>query len=338
MASGVTVRRSTSPSRFRAMFHCGSFSFTSASVRPGIAGSAQGLQAIAGHRPVEEAGEPQEGELALALRPGRLQPALVGDHHLERRAALTLQVGLLELHLLVMTDVLVVGIGEESAEQLQRQRVPAGILPGRLHLGFRADDLQVAQEGDRRLLHQLVELLLLGRRLVLDVLQVLAGGDDAQAGIVGGQTLQERFEGLILEPPGLRIVHRILQRLDAVEDEQRAMPADEPGQPFAALPRAALGGVGIVEELERLLNEQVGRGLPRFAGPLAVERPIEVAFDARPALGRHPLADPVRHERRLADAAPGDQRVDVQSRIRPGRIERVEPVRRGRRGLPANAW
>ncbi len=140
------------------------------------------------------------------------------------------------------------GVGKESAEQLQRQRVPAGILPRRLHLGFRADDLQVAQQGNRRLLHQLVELLLRGRRLVLDVLQVLAGGDDAQAGIVGGQTLQERFEGLILEPPGLRIVHRILQRLDAVQDEQRAMPADEPGQPFAAFPRAALGRVGIVEE------------------------------------------------------------------------------------------
>ncbi len=189
--------------------------------------------------------------------------------------------------------------------------MPAGILPGRLHLGFRADDLEVAQEVNRRLLHELVELLLLGRRQALDVLQVLAGGDEAQAGVVGRQTLQERFEGLILEPPGLRIVQRILQRLDAVEDEQRAMPADEPGQPFAAFPRAALGGVRVVEELERLLNEQVGRSLPRFAGPLAVEGPVEVAFDARPALGRHPLADPVGHERRLADTAPGDQRVDV---------------------------
>ncbi len=107
---------------------------------------------------------------------------------------------------------------------------------------------QVAQQVNRRLLHKPVELLLLGRRLVLDVLQVLAGGDEAQAGVVGGETLQERFEGLILEPPSLRIVHRILQRLDAVQDEQRAMPADEPGQPFAAFPRAALGRVGVVEE------------------------------------------------------------------------------------------
>ena len=122
-----------------------------------------------------------------------------------------------------MSRVAGIRLGDESAEQLQRQRVPAGILPGRLHLGFGADDLQVAQQVNRRLLHELVELLLLGRRLVLDVLQVLAGGDDAQAGIVGGQTLQERFEGLILEPAGLRIVQRILQRLDAVQDEQRAM-------------------------------------------------------------------------------------------------------------------
>ena len=82
------------------------------------------------------------------------------------------------------------------------------------------------QQGNRRLLHQLVELLLLGRRLALDVLEVLAGGDDAQAGIVGGQALQERFEGLILEPAACGSFERILQRLDAVEDEQRAMPAD----------------------------------------------------------------------------------------------------------------
>ncbi len=140
--------------------------------------------------------------------------------------------------------------------------MPAGVFPSRLHLGFRADDLEVAQKVDRRLLHKLVELLLLGRRLVLDVLEVLAGGDEAQAGVVSGQTLQERFQGLILEPTSLRVVERILQRLDAVEYEQRAMPADEPCQPFAALPRAALGGVGVVEEPERVLNEQVGRSLP----------------------------------------------------------------------------
>ena len=181
-------------------------------------------------------------------------------------------------------------------------------------------------ERDRRLLHQPVELLLLGRRLVLDVLQVLAGGDQAEAGIVGGQALQERLEGLILEPPGLGIVHRILQRLDAVEDEQRAMPPDERGQPFTAFPRAAFGGVGVVEKRESFLDEQVGRGLPRFARALAVERPVEVALDARPALLRHPLADPVRHQRRLADAAPGNQRVDIQCRVRPGRIKRVEPA------------
>ena len=209
---------------------------------------------------------------------------------------------------------------------MQRQRVPAGIAPGRLHLGLRADDLQVSQQVNRRLLHQFVELLLRGRRLVLDVLQVLAGRDNTESRVVGGQTLQERFERLILEPTGLRVVQRILQGLDAVEDEQRAMPADEPRQPFAAFPRAALGGVGIAEERERLVNEQVGRGLARFARSLAVKGPVEVALDPRPALNRHPLADPVRHQRRLADPAPGDERVDIQLRIRPGRIKGVEPL------------
>ena len=88
------------------------------------------------------------------------------------------------------------------------------------------------------------------------------GGDDAQAGIVSSQTLQERFESLILEPAGLRIADRILQRLDAVQNEQCLMPADEPRQPFAAFPWAALGRVRVVEKLERFLDKLVGRSLP----------------------------------------------------------------------------
>ena len=80
-----------------------------------------------------------------------------------------------------MTNVAAVGVGQEAAEQLQRQRVPAGILPSRLHLGFGADDLQVAQKVNRRLLHKLVKLLLLCRRLALDILQVLASRHNAKA-------------------------------------------------------------------------------------------------------------------------------------------------------------
>ena len=109
--------------------------------------------------------------------------------------------------------------------------------------------LQVAQKGDRRFLHESVELLLGRCGLVLDVLQVLAGGDDAQARNVSDQRLQQRFQRRILEPAGLRIADRILQRLDPVQDEQRAMLPDQSGQPFAAFPRGALGRVRVVEEL-----------------------------------------------------------------------------------------
>ena len=52
-----------------------------------------------------------------------------------------------------------VGVGEETAEQLQCQRVAAGVFPGRLHLGFATHNLQVAQEGDGRVLHELHRLL-----------------------------------------------------------------------------------------------------------------------------------------------------------------------------------
>jgi hypothetical protein len=49
-------------------------------------------------------------------------------------------------------------------------------------------------------------------------------------------------------------------------------PAEaQPGQLLTARPWAVLGGVGVVEESKRLLDKEVGRGLPELAGALAVE-------------------------------------------------------------------
>lgn len=60
---------------------------------------------------------------------------------------------------------------------------------------------QVPQQLDRRFLRQLVELLLLGRGVCLDVRQVFASGDDDQAGVVSGEFPQQRFERRVFQPP-----------------------------------------------------------------------------------------------------------------------------------------
>src|SRR5436190_22579193 len=71
---------------------------------------------------------------------------------------------------------------------------------------------------------------------------------------------------------------RILQGLEAVEDEQAAPLADDAGEALAFLERAGgAGGEGFVrvvtEEGEALLEEQVGGSGQLLARALAVERP-----------------------------------------------------------------
>ena len=140
-----------------------------------------------------------------------------------------------------MTNVpILVRISNKSAQQLQRQGVAAGIPPGRLHLRFGADDLQVAQRSIVASFTELVELLLAVVAWFSRVLRCSPVVTTHRPGC-RGQTSQERFEGLILQPPALWIVDRILQRLDAVED-QRVRRRRKAPPAVRRIPGAALCG------------------------------------------------------------------------------------------------
>ena len=84
----------------------------------------------------------------------------------------------------------------------------------------------------------------------------------------GGQALEQRGEALVLELARRGRAGRVLQRLEAVENEEAAPLADEAGEALAFLERAGVAGgelfVRVVaEEGEGFLEEQVGtRGQP----------------------------------------------------------------------------
>ena len=62
--------------------------------------------------------------------------------------------------------------------------------------------------------------------VLLDVGDLLARGDDAEPGVLRGQSLEQRLDGGVLEL-ALHRAGRMLKRLQAIEHEQAAHPAHE---------------------------------------------------------------------------------------------------------------
>ena len=63
----------------------------------------------------------------------------------------------------------------------------------------------------------------------------LAGGDEQQAVAVRRKLLAQADQALVLQRAVHRPAHRILERLQAVEQQQRALAADQFSQPHASV-------------------------------------------------------------------------------------------------------
>src|SRR5687768_14929280 len=89
----------------------------------------------------------------------------------------------------------------------------------------------------------------------IEIRDLLPCRDEAESGVPRGEAAQKRLERRIAQLAGLRI----LQRLETVEDQQRAALRDELREPLPLLPtvRGALGQRGIAEKLERCLQEDI---------------------------------------------------------------------------------
>ena len=145
----------------------------------------------------------------------------------------------------------------------------------------------------------------------------ISGGDDAQAVAGGGQPFEQRGDALVLEFARRGRGGRVLQRLEAVEDEQAAPLAHDAGQALAFLERA--GGAGgefivrvVAEEGEGFLEEQVGGSGHLLARALAVEGPRKDGVAAGPVLMRQ-FRGPLGDERGFPFAAEGDEGEDVRA-------------------------
>jgi hypothetical protein len=144
----------------------------------------------------------------------------------------------------------------------------------------------------------------------------VARGNQAQAVAVGGQILEQDCDALVLELARRGRGGRVLQRLQAVEDEQRPPLAHQRGQPPALVERpvrAARQG-RVAEKGEGFLEKQVGRGRQLLARALAIEGPRERGVAHRSILGRQ-RRDPLRDQRGLPFATQRDEGEDAGPRI-----------------------
>lgn len=145
---------------------------------------------------------------------------------------------------------------------------------------------------------------------------------------IGGQTLEQGGQTLVLQLAVRVGGWSVLQRLQAIEDEQRPLLAGDLGQALALLVRAlrAVRHFRVAEKEERLPQKEVGRRGHLLARALAVERPGEDRIALRPILPCQ-RRRPLRHERGLPLSAEGDEGEDVRSRrirtanLRPGVVE-----------------
>ena len=203
---------------------------------------------------------------------------------------------------------------------------------GRLQVAVDAPDVVVAQQFRARFVRQPFDVDDRRRAVpeALDVGDREAAGQHDQAVIRsrrrGGEAAQERAQALVLELARLR-TRPVLQRLDAVEHEQRAPRHQRLGDRLALGGRA--GRLDFHAELgQRPVEKLVGRGRALLRA-LAVERPAEHAIGAAIAVGlqaRQPFVD----QRRLARAALGDEREDVGLFVAPGFVEALQAPRRAR--------
>ena len=114
-------------------------------------------------------------------------------------------------------------------------------------------------------------------------------GNDAKARIVIRERLQERLHAGVLDAARLRgrlrpAMRRILQRLQPVEDQERALRLYEMRQIHALLIRVARRLFSTPAEVrERGFEEIVSAGLPVLVRALAVEAPGEDGARAVPA-------------------------------------------------------
>ena len=257
--------------------------------------------------------------------------------------------GFLEPHQIAFADVAAVGETEIAPEQRDGQGVAPDLAARRLELGVLlaygrragARDAEAMQQPRAVGLTEVAEIVrehpargvIRGALVFREVPDGLAGGDDAEPGLAGaGQRPQERLHAGGTQLAALR-PGRMLERLEAVEDEQGSAPDDGPGQEPALVPGRELGIVLYLKPSQRVVEERIVRGLAVVARALAVEAPAIDPLCAAPTVGFEPI-EPAIDEPRLPHPPPRPTPRHACARHRP-RFRRgasAPPRGRGTRG------
>jgi hypothetical protein len=156
-----------------------------------------------------------------------------------------------------------VGVAKVSAKQIQGERVAFHLLHQRLELLLRARHPERAEQRHASIWRKAQEVHHRGGGLPIgaQVRDRIAGGDNAETFVVGGEPLEQGGEARVLEFARRGRGGRVLQRLQTIEDEQRPPLAGELGQPPAFVERALRTArhLRVAEEGEGFLQKHVGR-------------------------------------------------------------------------------
>ena len=186
----------------------------------------QGFKAIGRSHAVEQAGEAEHGQrLGVAVGAGLGQPFLISLQHFPRGAVPILprqSVGLFQVANAIDTaDVAAVGVEKEPTQQREAQGVATELLAGVFQLLVCSRDLEPAQQADGDRPGQVVEVFPPRGESAqaVEVGEDLATAQHAETGIELGQREEQVAEVGIEQAAGLRVADRLLERLEAVEDQ-----------------------------------------------------------------------------------------------------------------------
>src|SRR6202008_3752433 len=146
-----------------------------------------------------------------------------------------------------------------------------------------------------------------------------ARGDYAQPLIESGKLAQKRLEGRLTQP-SLLWTRWILERFQAIQNQQGSTMRDQFSQSFALLPGRSNPRIRIPKPSESRIEKFI-RGRSLATAPLSVEGPAINELRRTVMFCRHPL-EPMVNERRLSDTSPGNDGNDVDILVCPCTIQK----------------
>ena len=143
-------------------------------------------------------------------------------------------------------------------------------------------------------------------------------GNHTKPRIESSEFAQKRLEGRLTQPSFLW-PRRILERLQAIQNQYCSAMHIELCQSFALLLRCSDPWIGIAKPSESHVKKFIG-GRSLSTGSLSVKRPAKYELRRTIVFSSHP-SEPMVHERLLPDPSPSNYCNNIHIRVCPGVIQ-----------------